>query len=141
MDSVELLMKFADPEVMKTLTLSERLSAGLITTVLGMGITFISLVALQFVVGFMAKLSDEKVKEVPAESMRKEETPLEMDDSDLRKDEELVAAISVAIAMKLKTGVGNIVIRNIERVEDTTPAWNKAGLLEQLNDRQTERGF
>lgn len=135
MDSVELLLKFADPETMKTLSGTERLTAGLITTGLGMGITFFSLVVLQFLMGFMEKLNnekDEEVPEIPTQSVKKEE---EHPGVDPLKDEELVAAISVALAMQLKTSVGNIVIRNIERVEDSTPVWNKAGLLEQLNDR------
>jgi glutaconyl-CoA/methylmalonyl-CoA decarboxylase subunit delta len=135
MDSVELLVKFADPDVMKTLSISERFIAGLITTVLGMGITFFSLVVLQFVMILMAKLSGNKVEEVPAAVMQSEEIKNSEKEVEPMKDEELVAALSVALAMKLKTSVGNIVIRNIERVEDTTPVWSKAGLLEQLNDR------
>ncbi len=134
MDSVELLMKFSDPELMKSLSGTERLMAGLITTVLGMGITFLSLVILQFVTAFMEKLSVKKVEEPPAapvaDAGQKEQ---EMADN-LRQDEELVAVLSAAIAMKMKTSVGNIVIKNIERVEDKSPMWSKAGILEQLNN-------
>ena len=65
MDTIELLAKFADPKVMKTLSLSSRLFAGLITTLLGMGITFVSLVILQIVIQLTARLAAPKpVKEV-----------------------------------------------------------------------------
>jgi hypothetical protein len=37
--------------------------------------------------------------------------------------------------MKMRTSVGNIVIKNIERVEDHSPAWNRAGIIEQMNSR------
>jgi hypothetical protein len=37
--------------------------------------------------------------------------------------------------MKLKTSVENIVIKNIERLDDRSPAWNRAGIIEQMNSR------
>jgi uncharacterized membrane protein YqgA involved in biofilm formation len=57
MDTIELLAKFGDPDVIKTLSLMDRMIAGLITTFLGMGITFIALVVLQFMIVIMAKFS------------------------------------------------------------------------------------
>ncbi len=135
MDSVELLMKFADPELMKTLSGKERLVAGLITTVLGMGITFLSLIILQFVTAFMEKLSGQKVAK-PQVTPPPPQAPTVQQKAvvDARQDEELVAVLSAAIAMKMKTSVGNIVIRNIERIEDNSPTWSKAGIVEQLNN-------
>ena len=133
MDTLELLSKFADPEVMKTLALSDRLFAGLITTLLGMGITFVSLVVLQFVIGLTAKLVVEKpaVREnVPVPDV----TSKEMSQQELSHDEEIVAAITTALAVQLKTSVSNIVIRNIEKVEDSSSAWHKAGIAEHMNN-------
>lgn len=133
MDTVELLSKFADPEVMKTLPVMERMIAGLITTALGMGITFVSLIVLQFVIGLMAKLTSttvEKAEEAPA-SVVKEEV---VETVGIVKDEELVAAITTALAIQLKTSVSNIVIRNIEKVEESSTAWHKAGIAEHMNN-------
>ncbi len=132
MDTMELMAKFADPETLKTLTTMQRLTAGMITTLLGMGITFISLVILQFVIGLMAKLTGEKqsagqhIEPAPAVA------PAAVENS--RKDEELVAAITVALAVQLKTAASNIVIRNIRKVEDHSPVWNKIGLTEQMTN-------
>jgi len=131
MDTIELLRRFADPEVMKTLSLMERMTAGLITTVLGMGITFVSLVMLQLVIGVMAKLSvkTEKAADLgpqPAAAGKKGENPME--------DEEIVAAITTALALQLKTSVSDIVIRNIVRVEDPSPVWQRTGIAEHMNN-------
>lgn len=138
MDTVELLAKFADPEVMKTLSMTDRLVAGLITTVLGMGITFLSLVVLQFVIGLMAKLGSEKPREEklgsPIEhqpvTAHNEQNP----SSSPMNDDEIVAAITTALALQLKTSVSKIIIRNIEKVETSTSAWHKAGISEQMNN-------
>ncbi|NNK96785.1 MAG: OadG family protein [Desulfobacterales bacterium] len=134
MDTVELLTKFADPGAMKALTTTQRVVAGLITTALGMGITFISLIILQFIIGIMAKLTAEKaVKRQQAKRLVAAEEKVAAADNVLQ-DEEIVAAISTALAVQLKTSVSNIVIRNIEKVEASSTAWHKAGLAEHMNN-------
>jgi sodium pump decarboxylase gamma subunit len=134
MDTVELLTKFADPEAMKALTTTQRVVAGLITTALGMGITFISLIILQFIISIMAKLTAEKaakkqqVKPLVAAGAKVSAA------ENLPRDEEIVVAITTALALQLKTSVSNIVIRNIEKVEASSTAWHKAGLAENMNN-------
>lgn len=132
MDTVELLTKFADPEAMRALTATQRLLAGLATTILGMGITLVSLILVQFVITLMAKFTaPQPVITEPVEPTA--ETGTDATQPDQHKDEELVAAITVALAMQLQTATSNIVIRNIKRREDRTPVWSKAGLAEQMN--------
>lgn len=133
MDTFELLQKFADPEVMKALSLSDRLFAGLITTLLGMGITFISLVILQIVIQLTARLAAPKPeKKVSADV---EEVALDNSASNsLSHEEEIVAAITTALAVQLKTSVSNIVIRNIEKVGEPSSSWHKAGVAEHMNN-------
>lgn len=135
MDTMELLAKFADPETLQTLTATERLMAGLVTTLLGMGITFVALVVLQFVIGLMARFTAEKTP--PVETAAPTLATVADDDSAVYqriKDEQLVAAITVALAMQLKTATSNIVVRNIRKIEDHTPVWNRVGLAEQMNN-------
>lgn len=134
MDTIELLAKFADPEVMKTLSLSDRLFAGLITTILGMGITFVSLVILQIVMGLTARFAAQAPAPEETESPDDEPAVPEGEAANEMNDEELVAAITTALAIQLKTSVSNIVIRNIERVEESTSAWQRAGINEQINN-------
>lgn len=133
MDTIELLAKFADPEVMRTLSLSNRLFAGLITTLLGMGITFVSLVILQIVIELTARLAAPKpVKEV---SQINDESSTEASaQKQLLHDEEIIAAITTALALQLGTSVSNIVIRNIEKVGEPSSAWHKAGIAEHMNN-------
>ncbi len=136
MDTVELLAKFADPEVIKTLSMMDRLMAGLITTILGMGITFIALVVLQFVISLMEKISQDKPVVIEAAEPQESGAiePAETSARQKESDEELVAAITTAIAMQLKTSVSNIVIRNIEKIEESTSTWQKAGIAEHMNN-------
>jgi len=123
--------------VMSALSVSDKLYAGLITTILGMGITFTALIVLQFVIGWMDKIlnnSSRKLQpaavQVPAQS-----TAAEAPAAPEQDDKEIIAVITATIAMQLKTSVDNIVLRNIEKVEDRSPAWNRAGIVEQMTSR------
>ncbi len=133
MDTIELLQKFADPEIMKALSLSDRLFAGLITTLLGMGITFISLIVLQVVIQLTARLAASK-PERRVSANPEEAVPEASTKKHLLQEEELVAAITTALAMQLRTSVSNIVIRNIEKVGESSSSWHKAGLAEHMNN-------
>jgi len=137
MTVTELMGHFANPEVIQTLTISDKLMAGLVTTILGMGITFAALILLQFIISLMDKVLNKK-KTVPIRAAapsafvtKKQETK----EKHYRDDNELVAVIATAIAMKMKTSVDNIVIKNIEKLDVRSPAWNMAGIIEQMNSR------
>lgn len=135
MDTVQLMALFADPETLHSLTTSQRLTAGLITTMLGMGITFMSLIILQFVIGLMAKFSgvtELASKEIGPQPQQTVATPAPVEEQ--KNDDQLVAAITVALAVQLGTAASNIVIRNIKKVEDNSSAWNKVGLAELMNN-------
>jgi len=134
MSTTELLLKFANPEIIQTLSISDKLYAGMIATILGMGITFASLIVLQFAIVFMEKLLNRP----PKQTLRKPEKEAS-DVASMKKtgetENELIAVISSVIALQLKTSAGNIVIRNIEKIDTPPPAWHKAGIIEQMNNR------
>jgi sodium pump decarboxylase gamma subunit len=138
MTVTELMTRFANPDAIQALTLSDKLMAGLVTTILGMGITFAALILLQFIISLMDKILNKK-KTVPTRAAapgtlvtkKQQETK----EQHYRDDNELVAVIATVIAMKMKTSVDNIVIKNIEKLEDRSPAWNMAGIIEQMNSR------
>ncbi|NOR10796.1 MAG: sodium pump decarboxylase subunit gamma [Desulfovibrionaceae bacterium] len=133
----ELLASFANPDVMQSLSTSDKLLAGLITTILGMGITFSALVILQFIISWMDKILNNSRGEqtiTPATVPIAEKSP-DAKEEVLQDDNELVAVIASVIAMKMKTSVENIVIKNIEKLDDRSPAWNRAGIVEQMNSR------
>jgi sodium pump decarboxylase gamma subunit len=135
MNITELLAQFANPETLQTLSFTNKLVAGLVTTLLGMGITFIALIILQVLISWMDRLINRPVglpaqaSAPPPPAVAVAPVPAETDTG------ELVAAISAVIAVQLKTSVDNIVIRNIEKIEDRSPIWNRAGITEQMNSR------
>jgi sodium pump decarboxylase gamma subunit len=112
----------------------------LIVTLFGMGIVFIVLVLLQYVLEGMRvifyKDKDEQgkavklveVKAPAAVAVQPVEAPA------YEEDEELIAVITAAIASSLG-GRSSIVVRNIRRVDDMTPAWAKTGRNEQMASR------
>jgi sodium pump decarboxylase gamma subunit len=137
MTVTELLARFADPDVIQTLTISDKLMAGLVTTILGMGITFLALILLQFIISWMDKILNNGAKAQPNTATANVTGAKQSKDtrSLSRDDKEVVAVIATAIAMKMKTSVDNIVIKNIEKLDDRSPVWNRAGIIEQMNSR------
>lgn len=128
----ELLVQLANPQTMKSLSFMDKMEGGLIVTCLGMGITFLSLIVLQFIIDLLAKLivkTEEKAGKIPTATVAKVEA------SDSRKGDELIAVISAAVAMKMQRSTGDIIIRNIKKVEEPSHLWNRAGVLEQMNTR------
>lgn len=137
MSVTELLASFANPDVMHSLSITDKLLAGLITTILGMGITFAALIILQFIIAWMDKILNRQETESTPATANVPTTTRSPDTQPDRAldDTELVAVIASVIAMKMKTSVDNIVIKNIVKLEDHSPAWNRAGILEQMNSR------
>ncbi|MGB3213046.1 MAG: OadG family protein [Desulforhopalus sp.] len=134
----ELLARFADPDVMQSLSTSDKLTAGLITTLLGMGITFTALIVLQFIISWMDRILNNSRRKPaegqPAPVVITEKSPATHLETS-QDDNELIAVIASVIAMKMKRSVDSIVIKNIEKIEDRSPVWNRAGIIEQMNSR------
>jgi sodium pump decarboxylase gamma subunit len=135
MDITELLAQFANPETLKTLSFAQKLVAGLVTTLLGMGITFIALIILQVMISWMDRLINRTGGLPATEPVPNTPTNIAFTSVEKTDENELVAAITAIIAMKMKTSVDSIVIRNIEKIEDNSPVWNRAGIIEQMNSR------
>lgn len=128
MDIAELLTKFVDPLVIKTLPLTQRLIAAFFITIMGMGITFLALIILQIIIGAITKFSSHKEAVVKDSGLHGQKKG-----NDAELNEEEVAAITTALALQLGTSVDKIVIRNIEKTKGGS-SWQKAGLRDQLND-------
>ena len=115
MDTVELLKQFSDPEVIKSLSLSQRVLAGLFTTILGMGITFVSLIILQCITALLPKLISQRkqtLKPAPVQTLQTRDKPVPVSEG-IQK--EVIAAISTALAIQLETPPSEIVIRSIKQ--------------------------
>lgn len=137
MTTTELLATFANPELMKSLTMGDRLSAGMVTTILGMGITFSALIILLFIISWMNKILNRAPAATAAVITADQEQSVTkaLKPEKTENDNELVAAITTAIAMTLKTPTSNIVIKNIEKLSNQSPQWKRAGIIEQMNSR------
>lgn len=140
---MELIYSLKDPAVVASMPLGDKLMAGLLVSAIGMTITFIGLIFLWGMIVLMTKLLVRKPKDSPVVvapektiALEKAATSLTASSTtDSEIDEELVAVITAAIAASMRTGIHNIVVKNIVRVPDETPAWAKNGRLNQMNTR------
>jgi glutaconyl-CoA/methylmalonyl-CoA decarboxylase subunit delta len=129
----ELLLHLADPQAIKSLSFMEKMAGGLLVTFLGMGITFLALILLQFIITLLAKvMAVPAQKSAPVQTISNTHAAASDDD---KSEEELIAVISAAVAMKMQKSTSEIVLRNIRRIEEPAPMWNRAGILDQMNMR------
>ena len=130
-----LLEKFADPTIINTLSFNEKLLASTYVAILGMGITFLALTILWFTINMLTKVvvgsnkkksNVEVVKEVPIVN-----TTTVVETNDI----EIVAVITAAIATVTNQPMNKIFVKNIRRVNDNTPTWQKVGIASQVSNR------
>lgn len=133
MDNLSLLERFSDPEMLNAMGFGEKLIASLYVSVLGMLVTFVALVIIWGLIIVMGKMFNtthpkkEEKKEIEIVKV------VEKVGEEEGKEEELIAVITAAIAGSLNTSTHNIKVRNIVRIPDRTPAWSRAGRVEQMN--------
>ena len=144
MNDLSIMQKFADPALFDTLTFGEKSIGALITTLMGMGITFSVLVLLWGLIALMAKLTAEKPKP-PKGNL--EETPVKTAAAAATIahastlpgiSPELIAVITAAIAaIEGRTAnAGDLIIRKISRAAGQATAWGNAGTSEAIASRK-----
>lgn len=136
---------FLNKDTIHTLTLNQKMFFSLVVTVLGMGITFVGLIVIQYMIGITSVIvrgiekrlnkavTIDKSPALMPEVIQVTPKAVSSDTDEL--NEELVAVITAAIAASLQTHTSNIVVKNIRRVSQTAPAWATAGRSEQLGSR------
>lgn len=132
-----LMEQFANPETMHSLSMGEKLAGAGITTIMGMGITFVVLILLWGCVAVMTKFTYRPKKETPAAPQQPAATasaapaavPAAADDS-------LIAVISAAIAAYEGGGANNLVVRKISRISGATTVWGDAGRADCIDSRK-----
>ena len=146
MNITQILEIFSDKEMIQTLSFSEKMLGVAVTVILGMGLTFLVLIVLQYLIGVLtsfmiAKPSDKNKQTNNASEDKKvtKEIVNEQDDDIIEESivdntEELVAAITAALTLKLGRE-NRFIVKDIVRVADNTPVWNRTGLLEQMTSR------
>lgn len=145
MTELTLMEKFADPALFDTLTLGEKSTGAMLTTLMGMGITFIVLILLWGLIALMAKLTQEKPK--PPTGGKNDATekaaPIVSASAPASvtvtgSSPELIAVITAAIAAfeGQAANTGNLIIRKISRVSGQTTAWGTAGSSDAIGSRK-----
>ncbi len=147
MNDLSIMQKFADPELFTTLSFGEKSVGALITTLMGMGITFTVLILLWGLIALMAKLTAEKPK-TPKGNL--EDAPVKMAASPAaattiaqastspESSPELIAVIAAAIAaFEGKTAnASDLIIRKISRAAGQATSWGNAGTSEAIASRK-----
>ena len=145
MNDLSIMQKFADPALFDTLTFGEKSIGALITTMMGMGITFIVLIFLWGLIALLANLTTEKPKppkgnleEASGKTANVATATIAHTSTALGSTPELIAVITAAIAaFEGKTAnAGDLIIRKISRASGRATAWGNAGTSEAIASRK-----
>lgn len=146
---MSLMEQFANPETMHSLSMGEKLAGAGITTLMGMGITFLVLILLWACIAIMTKFTYRPNKETKASgsaaapaapaAAASSPTPPPAATVPAAADDSLIAVISAAIAAyesERGGSAGNLVVRKISRVSGEATAWSNAGRMDCINSRK-----
>ncbi len=140
----QLIDSLKDIETLQAMPMGEKLLAGLAVAFIGITITFLGLMLLWGAIALMSKLLYKPVAN-PVKVINQTK-PQDMAVAKVEgaspaaiageaQEDELIAVITAAVAASLKTSIHNIVVRNIVRIPDETPAWARSGRVDQINGR------
>lgn len=121
------------------MTMSEALSVGIQTSVVGLSIVFAVLIILMLVLKLFEKIFYKAPKDnninkekIPSKETNIIETAVSCEQTD---DEELIAVLTAAIAASLNTSTYNLKIKSYRRMGNGASEWNKAGVRETIENR------
>jgi len=137
---LSLMEKFANPEYFDSLTMGEKMAGAGITTLLGLGTTFVILCLIWLILSIMGRIMTGSNKAKAAKAAAPAAAPAVVAASapaeNLASDAQLVAVITAAIAAyEGAQGASNLVVRNITRVTGAGSAWSHAGSMDCLESR------
>ena len=118
----QLLEAVKDPS--STLSMGEKLLAGVSVAVLSMAVVFIVLVVIALIIAILQIDKSKKVKEDNIELIKQKEDEIKEvnNNEDLG---ELVSVITAAIAATTGNSTNNIVVRKIQRSNNTKTSWER----------------
>ncbi|MBC6002773.1 Na+-transporting methylmalonyl-CoA/oxaloacetate decarboxylase%2C gamma subunit [uncultured Clostridium sp.] len=122
MNISQLLEAVKDPS--STLSMGEKLLAGVSVAVLSMAVVFIVLVVIALIITILQRDGSKKVKEDNIELIKQKEDEIK----DVNNNEdlgELVSVITAAIAATTGNSTNNIVVRKIQRSNNTKTSWER----------------
>ena len=135
---MSLMEQFANPDTIHNLSIGDKMAGAGITTLMGMGITFVVLILLWGCIAVMTKFTSrlstgdkapKTTAAVATPSAAKTVTTAAADDS-------LIAVISAAIAAHEGGSANHFVVRKIRRISGETTAWGDAGRADCIESRK-----
>ena len=160
MQEIGLMERFADPALFGTLSMGEKAAGGLITTLMGMGTTFVILILLWGVTVITSNVIrgfEERARSGVAAKAAEKVAPATKADASAgvtsaaaetaaasqslataaEAGGELIAVLMAAIAASSGSdAVNNLKIRKIERISGYRPVWNSAGSSDCIESRK-----
>ena len=146
MEELTVMERFCDPALFDSLTTAELWQGGLLTTLMGMGTTFIVLAAIWLSIAIMGRVlhfvDNRKVKTGEALSPATcPETPAAVASSPIAAEAgispEVIAVITAAINAMNDAGTSdNLIIRKINRMSGNRPVWGSAGTTDSIESRK-----
>lgn len=120
-------------------TFSEMFGYGLIVTLVGLGMCFIILIGLAYMLNALKLISnrgsaEKKTEIVEVEKAESRSEAVDETNAVTEDEGELVAVISAALAAFMGRE-NNLVVRSIRRVEGNAPVWAKVGRQDQMYNR------
>lgn len=124
-------------------TVSGMLGYGLIVTGVGMGMCFIVLIGLAYMLNGLKIISNKGAEKKPeVVQLEKVEAPAEVvnevtedEVSVVTEDEEEIAAVISAALSTFMESRSNLVVKSIKRVGGNTSVWARVGRQEQMFNR------
>ncbi len=133
---MSLMEMFSNPDQIENLSMGDRLLGGLITTVMGISITFIVLLLLWVIIAVVSKAiaSTEKKESAPAPVVAAAAPSVV---EEIVDDGQLIAVITAAIAaMEGEGATSNLIVKRISRISGNAPTWSAAGRAEVIDSRR-----
>lgn len=136
---MSLMEQFANPDVMHSMTFGEKMAGAGITTLMGMGITFIVLILLWACIAIMTKFTyrpnkgDKAPQKADAAPAAAPAAPTGA--AAVTADDSLIAVITAAITA-YEGGANNFIVRKIRRISGDTTAWGDAGRADCIDSRK-----
>lgn len=140
--------RFSDPVLFEQMSSSELVQGALITTLMGMGTTFVVLTLLWAVIAIISKVikrteGKRNVKQAPTpaaaptKAQAASAAVTEPAPASTGTGPELIAVITAAIAaMEGSVSSSNLIIRKISRISGNNTSWGKAGVSEIIDSRK-----
>lgn len=135
---MSILERLANPESFANMPMNEKLLGTLYVAILGMGITFLVLIFLQYCIKLMSwLLSVKKPKHALIVSEGDVAPAGPAKEAAEQEDEELIAVIAAAAAAFMGCPAEAVVLRNVRRLDSGAPNWARAGLMDQMTLRKS----